>query len=190
MKPHIVENIWEKYHSRLKKYIGQNVLNNEMIEDILQDVFVKIQTNIHTLKDEKKLEPWIFKIAKHTIIDFFRSEGKKCPTLCQKIDLLNPLQKTIETKQGIDTLKSIIESLPPKYAQILMFSEFQRLPSKMIAQKLNLSDAAAKSRILRAKKMLNEKLKIYCVVEYDPQGTIVDYNCTDCFNKNSRSFIK
>lgn len=184
MKSNTVENIWEKYHSRLKQYIGRKIFDTEMVDDILQDIFVKIQININTLNDKNKLEPWIFKIAKYTIIDFIRSKKKKYPDL--ETNHLNPLEEKIETKQGIESLKSIIKSLPPKYAQVLMLSEFQNLSSKQIAQKSGLSVAGTKSRIQRAKKMLNEKLKIYCIVEYDKQGTIVDYNCTDCFSKNSQ----
>jgi len=48
-------------------------------EDILQDVFVKIQARLGQLKDATKLQSWIYLIARNTIIDHYRTRKETVP---------------------------------------------------------------------------------------------------------------
>src|ERR1043166_5062645 len=71
------EHIWHTLHDPLLAFIRKRVADQESAEDILQDVFLKIHTNIATLRSEEKLESWVFQIARNLIIDYAR---RKTPT--------------------------------------------------------------------------------------------------------------
>ena len=52
--------VWQKYSDDLKRFIISKVKNTTVADDILQDTFIKIHTNLHTLNDITKLKSWIY----------------------------------------------------------------------------------------------------------------------------------
>jgi len=180
------ETIYNTYHDRLIRYIKKKVDNPHQAEDICQDVFLKIQKNIGTLKNEIKIEPWIFKIAKFTVIDFYRL--KKADPLPNVIQSNVQTEKDIVVAQGLEAIKTIIETLPEKYALVLQLFKIQKLTAQEIATETGLSISAVKSRLLRGKAMLNEKLKACCDVQYGKNGDILDVNFTDNFSQIKKKY--
>ena len=70
------EHIWEDFHAQLKHFILKRVPHEQAAEDILQDVFVKIHLHIRTLKDQQKLQGWLYQIARNAITDYYRVEQR------------------------------------------------------------------------------------------------------------------
>ncbi|MCP4630257.1 MAG: hypothetical protein GY850_43115 [bacterium] len=57
---HKTEAIWTKFSPQLKHFILRRVSDKSVADDILQEVFKKIHSHIGTLKDDMKVEPWIY----------------------------------------------------------------------------------------------------------------------------------
>ncbi|MFO7869584.1 MAG: sigma factor [Bacteroidales bacterium] len=74
------ELIWNELYHDLERFIFSRVKEREITNDILQDVFIKIHTNIETLTNESKLSSWMYQISRNTIHDYFR---KLKPHVCQ-----------------------------------------------------------------------------------------------------------
>ncbi len=176
-----LQTIWDTYHHRLEKYILKKVNDPHHAEDILQDIFFKIQGSLGTIKDDSKLEPWLFKIAKFTIIDFYRS--KKTQILPEMIGSDEAPEKELVIRQGIEGVAQIIDALPDRYRRVVRLSMMESQTAKEIAQETGLSLSAVKSRLLRGKAMLNEKLKACCDIRYSKDGSVCDVNCTEKFIK-------
>jgi len=68
--------VWIKYSDDVKFFILSKVKDINITNDILQDTFIKIHTKLHTLKDLNKLKPWIFTIARNSIIDNYKNANK------------------------------------------------------------------------------------------------------------------
>lgn len=66
------EAIWDNFHSSIFAFIRKRVESEEVAEDILQDVFLKIHRTLPTLKDGKKIQSWVFQITRNAIIDHYR----------------------------------------------------------------------------------------------------------------------
>ena len=66
--------IYENFSEELKGFIFSRVRNKMLVDDILQEVFIKIHSSIDTLLDETKLRAWLYQITRNTIIDFHRQE--------------------------------------------------------------------------------------------------------------------
>lgn len=66
------EYVWESFHDPLQQFIRKHVRDASTAEDILQDVFLNIHTHLATLKDQDKLQHWLYQIARHAIIDHAR----------------------------------------------------------------------------------------------------------------------
>ena len=176
-----LQTIYDTYYDRMISYIRGKVNDPHLTEDICQDVFLKIQSDLDKLKDETKLEAWIFKIAKFTVIDFYRS--KRFEPLPDVVKSDVQIEKNVAVAQGIDAIKTIIDTLPDKYARVLKLFKLKKLTAREIAAETGLSHSAVKSRILRGKAMLNEKLKACCDVQYSTDGSIADINCTDNYSR-------
>ena len=177
---HKVEKIWSKINPQLKHFILSRVPDESVADDILQEVFIKIHSHIETLKDPTKVERWIYKIARNTIIDHYRTR-KIEEEIPQDISISEKMPEKIDSKTGFKSIKAIIEALPQPYAQALLLTEFEGLTQKELAHRLGISVSGAKSRVQRARKMLKTKLNECCRIEFDSHGTIVDYQCSEYF---------
>jgi len=177
---HKTEAIWTKFSHQLKHFILKRVSDESVADDILHDVFKKIHSHIGTLKDDTKVESWIYQITRNTIIDHYRTQ-KITEDIPHDIPVPEKIPEKIDIKTGYTSVKAIIETLPQPYAQALLLTEFEGLTQKELAQRLEISVSGAKSRVQRARKMLKTKLDECCRIEFDSHGTIVDYQCSEYF---------
>jgi RNA polymerase sigma-70 factor (ECF subfamily) len=177
------EKIWMEFSGRLKGYIAKRVNNPMIADDILQDVFLKIHSNIHTLKDSSKLQSWIYQITRNAIIDYYRSHRMEYD-LPEDLADTEELSSNESTKKLAGGLKDMIRLLPPKYGNALMLTEFEGLTQVELAQKLGLSVSGAKSRVQRGREMLKDMFYACCHFEFDRRRTVIDYHpvscCTQC----------
>ena len=68
--------IWKEFSASLKSFIRSRIKDRDAVDDILQEVFIKIHLNIHSLKKQKSIKSWIFTIANNVIIDYFKKSNK------------------------------------------------------------------------------------------------------------------
>jgi RNA polymerase sigma-70 factor (ECF subfamily) len=64
-----LEDIWTRFATRLRFFIRGRVTDDASAEDILQNVFVKIQQRLGTLRGAEKIEAWVYQIARNAIVD-------------------------------------------------------------------------------------------------------------------------
>lgn len=177
------KQVWDDFGIRLRGFILSQVQNAEDTNDLLQDVFTKIHANLDTLADHEKITAWVFQITRNTIIDFYRRK-KHTPLpdnlTSEYIEDFDPLNQEAEAS---DWLKPFISLLPEKYQQALLLSELGDLKLKDLANKIDLTESAAKMRVHRARQKLKAILQECCSFELDRSGRILDYkmkNKTPC----------
>lgn len=175
-----VETIWKEFSPQLKSFIRKRIREESISDDILQDVFKKIHLHINTLKDDSKIESWIYQIARNTITDHFRKK-KETDELSPNLSVSENTEQHIDCKSGIISIKAIIETLPQPYAEALMLTEFEGLTQKELALKLGISIPGAKSRVQRGRRMLKAELDKCCRIKFNQHGKIIDYQCSDYF---------
>lgn len=66
------EQIWKAFQKPLYAFIRRHVADQETAEDLLQDIFLKIHTNLSQLRGKERLESWIYQIACHLVINQYR----------------------------------------------------------------------------------------------------------------------
>ena len=72
-----VKDIWQEVHRRLRTFIARRVANEAEVEDILQEVFLRLHRRLDSLKDPRRLVSWVFQITRHAIADFYRAPERK-----------------------------------------------------------------------------------------------------------------
>ena len=183
---HSTQEIWENFNERLYSFIYSRVNNRVEAEDILQEVFLKIHKSIDGLSDNEKLPAWVYRITRNTIIDYYRSKGKN-PSV-EFSDYLEP-QEFPGKGNGYSEIKGCLNSfvnlLPEKYKESVELSEIKGNKHKEVAERLNISLPAAKSRILRGKEMIKQHFIDCCKFRLDDNGKLVggdwpNENCDKC----------
>src|SRR2546426_2844275 len=106
------ERVWEEFNAKLKRFILKRIPDEQNAEDILQDVFLKIHARIDTLRDEEKLQSWMYQIARNAIADYYR-EQKVTVELTEALLLPEePLVDDDIVKDLIPSIKAMVDSLP------------------------------------------------------------------------------
>lgn len=169
-----LKSVWQEYSQALKYLIRRHVSDETLVEDILQDVLVKVQSRVHSLRDSDRLKSWIYQICRNTIIDYYRR---------QKNVSESPDNLIVETqaeeeqfRQDLDScMQEMIEKLPAKYRQAVILTAYEGLTQKEMSNRLGLSHSGAKSRVQRARERLKNELLDCCHLEFDTFGKIIDY---------------
>lgn len=67
------ESIWREFSANLDRFIRSRVADAATAEDILQEVFLKLQSRLDEFRDPTKLKGWLFLVARNAIIDHYRT---------------------------------------------------------------------------------------------------------------------
>ena len=172
------EEIWNKYQSNLLTFIRKRVEDKAMAEDILQDVFVRIHSQIDTLENMSKLKSWFYQITRNAIIDFYRSR-KPMEELPDWIAKPQADDEKNNIRELSSCLAPMIKQLPKKYRHAVQLSEIEGKTQKEIAEKERLSISGAKSRVQRGRALLKTMLHNCCKLEINAMNQIVDYDKKD-----------
>jgi len=157
------------FHRELVVYVNRKVKDKALSEDIVQEVFIKVQTKLGQLKDHSKVTSWIYQITGNTIIDHFRSKSKTLKP--SDLDWENERHEFNECVASC--LSKLLNTLPEKYRVPLELAEIQNLSQTEIAQRLGLSYSATKSRVQRARQMLKARMDELYKIETDAYGNVL-----------------
>lgn len=177
------EHVWEAFHTPLLQFIGRRVQDEATAEDVLQEVFLKVHQQVETLKDARKLESWLYQIARNAIIDHYRSSR---PTVSLETSDALSLPADFPDDDIISELfpsvRAMVRSLPKHDRQALVLTEYQGLTQKELSERLGLSFSGAKSRVQRAREKLKQQLLACCHFELDRRGHVINYQprCQCC----------
>lgn len=133
--------------------------NREDAEDMLQEGFIKVFSQIHQYRNEGSLEGWIRRIIVHTCINIIKKNKK----FNDCIDISHVAQHLIkeETVSSMINTKQIIESirmLPIGYRTVLNLYAIEGYSHKEIATMLEIEESTSRSQYTRAKVMLEDIL--------------------------------
>ena len=71
------EKIWLDYQASLKAFLHSRISNRDDVDDLLQNIMIKIYEKRHSVKSESSLKSWLFQVANNTIIDHYRKKQKE-----------------------------------------------------------------------------------------------------------------
>lgn len=189
------DQIWEEFNLSLHSFISRRVSDSFQTEDILQEIFIKIHSNIDNIKDNTKIRSWIYQIARNTIIDYYRKQKIKLEDIdeipAEEEGLVSDIDKRIELEPAQKVaagLRGMIDNLPKKYSQALYLVEFEGLSQVELADKLGISVSGAKSRVQRGRQLLKDSLMNCCHFELDRYGTIINIHPACCCRCHGNSY--
>lgn len=169
-----IQYIWTDLHQELRSFIHKKVNDPDLSQDLLQDVFLKIHQNIHTLSDSAKLTAWVYQLTRNTVADYFRKNKPSSPFA--SLDLAEQESEEPLYASLSNCLNQKIEALPEKYKQAILLTTFQNYSQIALADELHVSYSGAKTRVQRGKEKLKESILNCPNVEVDQQQNILAYH--------------
>lgn len=168
-------DLWIEHKTRLRGYIAKRVRERDVVDDILQDVFLKAHASLHTVKSHGSLTAWLYRIAANAIADHHR--GRK-PSEEISDELAAPEPEPDYIAELASCLQPLIADLPETYRLPLVLSKIEGLTQKEVATRLGLSLSGAKSRVQRGREKLRQRLFECCDIETGRHG-IIGYEVRD-----------
>lgn len=160
---------WNNVQSQLKGFVYKRVKDKALTEDIVHDVFLKVQAKIHQVKESDKLFGWIYQVTRNTITDHFRKNSRS----------INPKDIDWESSPPnfndcvSNAISELIPTLDEKYRIPLEMTELQNMSQMEVAEKLGLNYTTAKARVQRARQILKDKLEEILIIKTDGYGNVI-----------------
>ena len=171
----------EAFSELVKRYdrnvfrIAQHITHNEEdAQDVVQDAFLKAYQNLEQFQGNSKFYTWLVRIAVNEALMKLRR---------RRTDKTVSIDEDVETEEGSmprevadwspnpeqlygqselsDILKKTIQGLPPGFRTVFVLRDVEGLSTEETAEMLNLSIPAVKSRLLRARLQLRDRLAKY-----------------------------
>jgi RNA polymerase sigma-70 factor (ECF subfamily) len=160
-----------RYQGKIFRLAQRVTENREDAEDVLQETFMKAYEHLEQFKGDSKFYTWIVRIAvNQSLMKLRRRKTDKSVSLDETIDTgedtvtreiaawgEDPEQRFSREELG-GILDSAIQSLEPLYRSVFLLRDVEELSTEDTADALGLSVPAVKSRLLRARLQLRERL--------------------------------
>jgi RNA polymerase sigma factor (sigma-70 family) len=153
------EELYNRFSPRMLGVCYRFGKNREDAEDMMQEGFIKVFTQIHQYRNEGALEGWIRRIMVHTCINHLKKNKK----FSESLDIIhaNTMQISEEMIPAIMQAKQVVECirmLPLGYRTVLNLYAIEGFQHKEIASMLDIEESTSRSQYTRAKAMLEEIL--------------------------------
>ncbi len=154
------EMLYRTFSSKMYGICLRFAKNEVEAEDILQEGFIKVFTNLHTFRNECHIEGWIRRIMINTAINFYK---KKLPSLLD-LDFDRLETSSVSHSSAIDNLsteelQNYIHDLPKGYRMVFNLNAIEGYSHKEISKMLKISVNTSKSQLARARKALQRKIE-------------------------------
>src|SRR5574341_1417119 len=150
--------------------------NSHDAEEVLQEVFLSME-KLDTFREESKFSTWLYRVAANASYMHLRTERKYRNNVSLESDMpysdngvvdgaeLNDLGKRPDelllSQEGMEIIERAVNQLPLAYRVVFHLRDVEGLTNQEVAKVLGLSIPAIKSRILRARLVLKDKLSDY-----------------------------
>ncbi|MGM0376310.1 MAG: RNA polymerase sigma-70 factor [Bacteroidota bacterium] len=157
-----LDELYQYYYPRLYGLSKGFLKVEDDIDDILQDVFVKIWLNRRKINSVETFNSWIFTIAKNAILSYFR-EKTRYNEFETRVQHLATAEVVLNSEVEYEDLKKqtdkIIANLPEKRKEIFLLSREEGMSYKEISEKLGISIKTVEDHMLHALRYLREQFK-------------------------------
>jgi len=144
----------------LKGLVYSIVSQADQMDDILQDICVRVIKKIDTLREPERFRPWLAVLARREALKFRQRRAKQPMQLQEEFAELAGDQKarqsyeSMEQKELYGQIITAIQSLPEKYRQVFMLQHSGDLTYGQIAEILDVPVTTVQIRLVRARRMI------------------------------------
>lgn len=146
-----IDEALRKYSDMVRRICYLYLRNQSDVEDVFQEVFLKLLQNKKPFENEEHEKSWICRVAINQCKDLCRSFFRR--NVCSIEDLDLPFEDQRES----DVMSAVL-SLPTKYKAVIYLFYYENYTVSQIAKLLKHNENTIYSHLHRARKLLKEKL--------------------------------
>ena len=172
-------HVWTDLAAPVLRYMRRRVRDQHLAADLAQDVMLKAQASLEDAPAGDKLAAWVFRIARNTLIDFYRSPRSRGHLPIDGLDEHESTSAEISVATELSAcLNPMIERLPEPYRHAVRLADIDGLSQQELAERLSISLSGAKSRVQRGREKLKAMLLDCCTIEVGRGGVLMDCDRT------------
>jgi len=134
--------------------------NTDDAEDVVQESFIKAFVRLEQYSGEVSFGAWLKRIVINGSIDFLKSKRPLTEELDERYMIVSDREDwTVDREISLERVRSAIEDLPGKYRFVVQLFLVEGFDHSEISQVLGISETASRTRLLRGKAQLKDKLK-------------------------------
>ena len=145
------EELIRRLQRRVYGFAYQHLRDHDEAHDLAQEIFVKLYRNLARYDPERPFEPWFWKLAANTTINYRRKRVPMPAEASEEIEAAAALRHD-------PALVEALAQLDPAYRLPVLLHYYADLSLEQVSQSLNLTIAATKSRLHRARAQLRNSL--------------------------------
>ena len=141
--------------------------DKDVAQDIFQEGFIRVFRSLHQYKAQSALSTWMYRVFVTSAINYVQRKLKSKFEVSIN-EYINPAEDEINDYErdhwlnhvdAEEALKMVME-LPEKYRLVINLYAIEQMSHAEIAELLNITEASSRSQLSRARKLLNDMLKL------------------------------
>lgn len=185
-----IRGAWTELDAKLRPFVARRVRSTADVDDVVQDVFLRVQRGLSDLRDDERFGPWVYRIARSAIADHRRAQRRH--PLAEEEAADEPRVETDadderSAEQELAAYVAVfIAMLESPYREALTLTELEGVTQKAAAEMMRISLSGMKSRVQRGRMLLRRALEASCAIALDARGRVVtceprsDAKLADC----------
>lgn len=162
----------EKYHRKLGRLLSRMIRDQNEVEDVVQESFIKAYRALHNFRGDSAFYTWLYRIGINTAKNYLVSLGRK-PQVMNDVEIedvenfengsemrsVDTPETTMATKQIAQTVNDAVANLPEDLRTAITLREIEGLSYEEIADIMQCPIGTVRSRIFRARETIATKLR-------------------------------
>lgn len=182
-----IKPAWDQLSTRLRPFVRRRVDSDVDADDVMQEVLLKAYRGIGEVRDEERLEAWLYRVARTSIADHLRArqrhplvrgdardEGEAQPSQEDPFqgDPFREDEDAVAREVAL-YVAMFVPFLPSPYREAITLVELEGKTHREAAEMLGISVSGMKSRVQRGRAKLRELLEACCEVAVDARGKVI-----------------
>ena len=172
---------WAEVEKHLRPFVARRVDDPADVDDILQEIYLRMQAGLANLRDSQRFGPWVYRVARNVLADHLRSRTRHHPAVVRErpvdaVEATVPDDQPDVERELATYLTTFVAALPSPYREALVLTELQEMNHKEAAQMLGVSLPAMKARVRRGRQQIQQMLVACCDIALDARGRVLAYD--------------
>jgi RNA polymerase sigma-70 factor (ECF subfamily) len=171
---------WKEVEARLRPYVARRVTVAAEVDDLLQEIFVRVHRGLVSLRDGESFGGWVYRIASRVLSDAAHARGRdplgsitevaeQAITADADVDAWHELEADLSK-----CVVLFVAHLPSPYREAVTLTELEGLTQQDAADMVGISLSGMKSRIQRGRAKIREMFEANCEISLDCRGRVVE----------------
>lgn len=151
--------LYERYYESLSFTCYRYLRNQELVEDVVHEGFMKIFKNINKYNGSGSLEGWMKRVMVNTCLDYLRKENRQPRQVELEEAGSFEVDEDLVAQLQANYILEVVGQLPPILRTVFNLNVVEGYPHKEIAKLIKVKESTSRAYLTEAKKLIRKKLQ-------------------------------